>query len=97
MGWRDILAAVGLGTPFIFAAGTYAFFNWLNRNASEKANRAISEWLKGDPYSKIDMKSAILSTFDHIYSYPLSTIVAFKSLTQNRVGCISILVRGRYA
>ena len=32
MGAKEAFEVVGLGTPFLFAATTYAFFYWLDRN-----------------------------------------------------------------
>src|SRR6516162_6245555 len=46
MGAKDVFAAVGLGSPFYFAAATYGFFHWLDRNASAPATRAISAWVR---------------------------------------------------
>jgi len=77
MAAKDIFAAIGLGTPFYFAAATYSLFFWLDRNASGPANRAISGWLKGQPRTRIDVSTAIVAAFDRIYSYPLLRTRAF--------------------
>jgi hypothetical protein len=74
---KEIFQAIGLGTPFIFGAATYGFFYWLDRSASAKAIRAISGWLKGQPYTRVDIKGAILAAFDRLYTSPLLTIRAF--------------------
>jgi hypothetical protein len=77
MAAKDILEAIGLGTPFIFATATYGLFYWLDRNASAQANRAISTLLKGEPYRRLDSRMAILATFDRLYTSPLFRIRAF--------------------
>jgi hypothetical protein len=74
---KDFFQALGLGTPFIFAAATYGFFLWLDRNASAPASKAISSWLKGQSYSGIDVKGAVISAFDRLYSSPLLGLKAF--------------------
>jgi len=76
-GVKNFLEAAGLGTPFIFAAATYGLFFWLDRNASAPASKAISGWLKGQSYSRIDIRSAVISVFDRLYSSPLLRIRAF--------------------
>jgi hypothetical protein len=68
---KDVLEAIGLGAPFYLAAATCGFFFWLDRNASAQATRAISEWLKGQPYGRIDVRLAITAAFDRLYTSPL--------------------------
>jgi hypothetical protein len=63
MGVKGFFDAVGLASPFYFAAATYGFFYWLDRNASAQANRAISGWLKGQSYARIDIQHAILARY----------------------------------
>jgi hypothetical protein len=77
MATKDIFGAIGLGTPFYFAAATYGFFFWLDRNASAQANRAISGWLKGQPHTRIHVSSAIIAAFDRVYTWPLLRKRAF--------------------
>jgi hypothetical protein len=77
MGAKDVFSAVGLGTPFFLAAVTYGFFFWLDRNASAQATRAISAWLKGEPYRRIDITRGTLAAFDFIYTSPLLRPRAF--------------------
>lgn len=74
---EKILETVGLGIPFYFAAATYGVFHWLDNNASDEAMRAISQWLKGRPYRKIDVGNAIINAFDRIYTVPLLGFRAF--------------------
>jgi hypothetical protein len=74
---KAALQTLGFGTPFIFAAATYSFFHWLDKNASPQASQAISRWLKGEPYRRIDVKLGIISAFDNLYSSPLLSVKAF--------------------
>jgi hypothetical protein len=68
---KGLVDAIGLGTPFYLASATYGFFHWLDRNASLQANRAISAWLSGRPYSVIDVRGPIVAAFDRLYTSPL--------------------------
>jgi hypothetical protein len=68
MAAKDIFDAIGLGTPFYFAAVIYGFFFWLDRNASAPATRAISAWLKGRRYERYDLKRAVIAGFDRLYT-----------------------------
>jgi hypothetical protein len=63
--------ALGLGIPFMFAAATYGFFNWLDKNASVQARRAVSGWFRGEAYAKINLSAAIVAAFDKLYTSPL--------------------------
>jgi hypothetical protein len=42
----ELFKLIGLGTPFVYAGATYAFFHWLDVNASDEAKEAISRLLK---------------------------------------------------
>ena len=77
MATKEILEAIGLGTPFYLAAASYSFFHWLDRNASAQANRAISGWLRLDSYTPSEVRASIVERFDSIYSYPLLRTRAF--------------------
>jgi hypothetical protein len=77
MGLAEAVKAAGLGTPYLFAVGTYFLFHWLDRNASLQATRAISAWFKGEPYRRLDVGLAILAAFDRLYGSPLFSIRAF--------------------
>jgi hypothetical protein len=77
MAVKDVIALLGLGTPFIFAAATYGLFHWLDRNASAQATRAISAWLRGQPHQEIQVRLAIIAAFDRLYTAPLLRIRAF--------------------
>jgi len=87
MAAKDIFAAIGLGTPFYFAAVTYCFFFWLDRNASAQASRAISGWLEGHPNARIDTRQGVIDMFDHLYTSPLIRVRAFV-----RSCCVSLAV-----
>ena len=67
----------GPSRPFYLFAATYGCFYWLDRNASPQATRAISAWLKGHLYRRIDVRDAIVAAFDRIYSSPLWRSKAF--------------------
>jgi hypothetical protein len=77
MAVKDVIALLGLGTPFIFAAAAYGLFHWLDRNASAQATRAISAWLRGQPHQEIQVRLAIIAAFDRLYTAPLLRIRAF--------------------
>lgn len=65
------LQIVGFGTPFISAAATFWVFQWLDRNASARATRSVSAWLKSSPLKQLDVGDATISLFDRVYSFPL--------------------------
>jgi hypothetical protein len=77
MEFKDVFAALGLGTPFMLAGATYGLFYWLDRNASAQATRAISGWFKGKGYMRIDIRPSIVAFFDHIYTPHLLTLRDF--------------------
>jgi len=77
MALKDVFEAAGLGTPLIYALTAYGLFDWLDRNASTQAVRAISSWLKGQPYHQPDIRLAIIAAFDRLYTTPLLRIRAF--------------------
>jgi hypothetical protein len=90
--FKDIAEALGLGTPFYFAAATYYFFNWLDRNASTQATQAISGWVRGQPYKRIDMRLAITAAFDRLYTSPLFRVKAFlRSATLSSIVWLAFL------
>jgi hypothetical protein len=64
---------LGLGTPFLYAAGTYAFFHWLDSNASQEAKAAFARLLDAKRYDATIISAAILDFFDRVYTYPLLT------------------------
>jgi hypothetical protein len=74
---EEALKLLGLGTPFIYAGATYAFFHWLDSNASDSAKMAISNWIKSSEYNKEHVAEAITDIFDRVCSSPLFTWRAF--------------------
>jgi hypothetical protein len=77
MSAKDVFEAIGLGPPFYFAAAAFGFFHWLDRSASPQARRAISSWLRGQPFRDVDVRLAITGAFDRIYTAPLLSVKAF--------------------
>jgi hypothetical protein len=77
MGAKEVFGWWFHGTPLYSALLIYLLFKWFDNNATAQANRAISAWLKGQPYARPDLRFAIISTFDRLYSFPLLRIRAF--------------------
>jgi hypothetical protein len=71
MALRQILDILGFGTPFVYAFAVYGFFHFLDRKASGQAKRAISSWCERRPYDKVAAVTALIETFDRIYTVPL--------------------------
>src|ERR1043166_6168146 len=67
----ELLKLLGLGTPFVYAAGVYAAFHWLDKNASDAAKNAIFSWFKPLEYDRVGMAAAIVNVFDRLYGSPL--------------------------
>lgn len=76
----QLLQALGLATPFIYAAATYGFCHWLDKKASIGAKRTISSWFYWRPPSEAISK-AIVEIFDRVYSTPLFAWRAFARST----------------
>ena len=68
---------LGLSAPFAAAAGVYGLFNFLDKRASDAANKAIVGWIGGKDYKRLDLGSAVISAFNHLYGTRLFTIKAF--------------------
>src|SRR5215471_17384317 len=68
---RKTLDAFGVGIPFLYAALTYWLFHWLDKRASGPAKRALSDWVKSSRYNHKQVASAMVESFDTIYTYPL--------------------------
>jgi hypothetical protein len=64
---------VGLGTPFLYAYGTFALFKWLDANASNEAKAEIARLLEVRQYDTKVMATTIVGFFDKVYTYPLFT------------------------
>lgn len=67
----DILKAIGLATPFLYAGGAYQLFHWLDKKASDDAKAALASTLKIMDYDNKQVASALIEVFDRIYSSPL--------------------------
>lgn len=63
------------------AGATYAFFHFLDKNASGAAKETITEWIRGGQYSRSDLQSAILLVFDKLYYLPFGARTVFRSAT----------------
>jgi hypothetical protein len=70
----EAMKLVGFTTPFVYAAITYAFFAFLDRNASGAAKDAISTWLKRSPIALQRVGEAILELFSRVYGRHLFTV-----------------------
>jgi hypothetical protein len=67
----ELLKQMGFTTPFIYAAGVYGFFHYLEKKASEQAKTAISGWLQPRGYDKAAVADAMVEIFDRLYTRPL--------------------------
>src|SRR5262249_15877423 len=73
----DLLKAIGLATPALYASTTFAIFQWLETNASTEAKAAISEWLRSKPTAPLAVGAAIVELFDRVYTPRLASPRAF--------------------
>jgi hypothetical protein len=69
----DLLKALGVATPALYASTTFAVFQWLETNASTEAKAAISEWLRSKPTGQLAVGTAILELFDRVYTPRLAS------------------------
>jgi hypothetical protein len=72
-----LLQTLGLGMAGSLAGAAYWLFSWLDCHASLEANNAISQWIKGEAYRRIDLGDAVVHAFDRLYTAPLFTAKAF--------------------
>ncbi|MEH2491091.1 hypothetical protein [Bradyrhizobium sp. AZCC 2230] len=63
-----------LGITTVYATATYAFFHWLDENASDEAKAALARTMR---WKKEQVASVLVETFDRIYTYPLLRWRAF--------------------
>jgi hypothetical protein len=89
----EIAKLLGFTTPLIYAGATYGFFLWLDKKASEPAQKAISGWLVPKEYNEAGIRSAILEMFDRVYTRPLLAWRAFRRSTQITV-CVTVIAIG---
>jgi hypothetical protein len=87
-----LLELLGLGTPFLYAAGTYAFFHWLDSNGSDEAKAAFARFLDVKRYDRRIIATAIVGFFDRVYTYQL---LRWRAL--GRSALITVIVTTIYA
>jgi hypothetical protein len=68
---KELLALLQVGTPLYYAVLVFWIFGFLDRRASSKANKAISDWLRTERYVQADVAAALVEVFDRIYTSPL--------------------------
>jgi hypothetical protein len=88
---EKLFELLGLSTPFLYAAGTYSFFHWLDANASDEAKVSFARVINANRYNKEGISAAIVELFDKVYTYPLLTRRAFV-----RSSLITIFITGIY-
>jgi hypothetical protein len=67
----DLIKQLGFFTPFVYAAATFWFFHYLDKQASAQAKKAISGWFKPLQYDRAAVAAAIVELFDRLYTRPL--------------------------
>jgi hypothetical protein len=83
----ELLKLLGLGTPVLYATGTYGLFHWLDTSASDEANAAIFRLISLREYNKPKLSHAIVEIFDKVYSFPLLT---WRALLRSAIITLSI-------
>jgi hypothetical protein len=86
----ELLKLLGLGTPFVAAVAIYTLFNFLDKKASTAANQAIAAWIEGKSYKRLDLREAVIGSFDQLYGVPLFRRKAF--LRSASFSLISVIV-----
>jgi hypothetical protein len=61
----------GYATPFLYAAGAYKLFDWLDEKASDDAKALLASTMNLKEKSTKDVASALVEVFDRIYTFPL--------------------------
>src|SRR5438105_2524736 len=74
---QEVLKALGLSMPFIYAAAVYSFFHFLDKRASGPAKQALSDWLKPQGYNRTAVAAAIVEVFDKLYGRQLLSANSF--------------------
>ena len=74
---EELLKLLGFTTPFMYATAAYAFFHWLDENASDEAKAALARTMSFKNYKNEQIASALVEVFDRIYTYPLLRWRAF--------------------
>lgn len=83
---KDLSDLLGLGVPFIVAGAVYWLFSFLDKKASEAANRVVADWLKGRAFKREELGHALLLAFDHLYRAPLLTLRSFLRSAEISIG-----------
>jgi len=65
------LRTLGLGTPFLFAAATYALFHYVDKKASGAAKDAASDLIASKRISNEKISAIAVEIFDRLYTKPL--------------------------
>lgn len=75
---EELAKLLGLGPPMIAAGAIYWLFSFLDKKASDELNQALTSWMKGANYNRIDLGEAVISAFDHLYGAKLFSWRAFR-------------------
>jgi hypothetical protein len=91
-GLDELLRLIGLGTPFVYAAGAYGLFRWLDHNISDEARIALSRFIELKSYDLRKVSASLVETFDLVYTHPLFSFRAFlrSALITVVVSCIYV-------
>lgn len=73
-----VFQLVGLGLPYALSGGIYTIFVFIDKKASGPAKKALSNWLKAEPYVRFDLRAAVVGAFDSIYGTPLLSVNSFR-------------------
>jgi hypothetical protein len=77
MPFEKIAQYLGLGAPFVAASLFYSLFNFFDRKSSPRAKRALNAWIRGERYKQLDLRTAVIEGFDHLYGTPLLSARSF--------------------
>lgn len=67
----ELLKQLGFNTAY---AAAYAFFLWLDKNASDEAKVALARTMKIKDYKSVDVASALVEVFDRIFVYGFGAV-----------------------
>jgi hypothetical protein len=85
-----LLEVLGLGTPGVYAATTYAICHWADSKASDEAKTMISNLLQPKQYDKRAVGGAVICMFDGVYTRNLRSWNAFARSTLFTI-CMTII------
>jgi hypothetical protein len=89
---NQALQLLGLGSPFVVAAGTYGLFAFLDRKASGAAKQAVSNWISRRKYDGLSITDTILEAFNNIYTPVLLSLDALARSTVYSVIIIALFL-----